>query len=448
MSNNYPSDQPTLPAGQFSYSNQKPLPNGQPTRKPYQFPGADAQEPTQPVYPQPTVQPTQPVYPQPAVQQTPQQYPLSQHGQPQNAYGGGRRGSPVPEDVPLYPQTQPVKVSLPPRQRPRRQKRRHPFGCLISVLLLVALGVFLFTTGQKVLAFGSAISNQSPLSSQTGYMGGNSRINILILGYGGAGHDGAFLTDSMVIMSLIPSTHHTTLISVPRDLWVQNPANSGNYTKINDVYPVAAGDTNTDPIAGGNAIAQKVSLITGLNVNYWMTINFAGFKDFIDAIGGIDVNVPDGFTAKYPANDDPSVNPNWITVKFTPGQQHMDGATAIVYARARYVLDNFAEGSDFARSQRQQLIMKAALAKLKDWRTWPSLFNAMDKLKQTLYSNLSLADLAAFAQKMDLNGAHHVGLTNDNVLMDATSSDGQDILLPQNDDWLLIPPYIQKQLYN
>jgi LCP family protein required for cell wall assembly len=279
-------------------------------------------------------------------------------------------------------------------------------------------------------------------------MNGSGRVNFLIMGYGGSGHDGAYLTDSMVIISLMPQSHHTTLISVPRDLWVQNPSGSGNYTKLNDVYPVAAGDTNTNPLAGGNAAAAKVSVVTGLQVNYWMTINFSGFKDFIDAIGGVDVNVPDGFTANYPANDDPTVNPNWTKVTFTPGEQHMDGARAIIYARARYVINNSAEASDFARSARQQLIMKAALSRMKQWQTWPNLFKAMDKLQNTLYSNLSLADLSQFALKMDLNAAHRVGLSVSNVLEYATSSDGQSILQPINNDWTQIPPYIQKQLYN
>jgi len=319
-------------------------------------------------------------------------------------------------------------------------------GCLGSLVIFLILGIFLFITAQRVLAFGNAISNQSPLSTQTGYMGGSQRVNFLIMGYGGSGHDGAYLTDSLVVISLMPQSHHTTLISVPRDLWVQNPPNSGNYSKINAVYTVAS-KNNADPIAGGNAVAQKISLITGLQVNYWMTINFTGFRDFIDAIGGIDVDVPDAFTAKYPANDDPAVNPNWITVKFTRGLQHMDGQRAIIYARARYVLDNPAEGSDFARSQRQQLIMKAALTKMKQWQTWPHMYGALDKLEHTLYSNLSLADLAEFALKMDLNTAHRVGLSNANVLVDATSDDGQSILLPQNNNWALIPAYIQKQLY-
>ena len=311
------------------------------------------------------------------------------------------------------------------------------FGILIT---------FFAVTAQKVLAFGSAISTQSPLSTQTGYMGTSDRVNILITGYGGAGHDGAYLTDSLVVMSLLPQSQHTTLISVPRDLWVQYPPSSGNYTKINAIYTMAS-NANANPVAGGDAIVQKVSLVTGLDVKYWMTINFAGFRKFIDAIGGVDINVPDSFTAKYPANDDPNINASWITVHFSKGIQHMNGATAIVYARARYVLDNPAEGSDFARSARQQLIMKAALSKLKDWRNWFSLYGALDALKQTIYTNLSLADLAQFALKMNLNTARRIGLTNDNVLMDATSSDGQAILTARNNDWQAIKDYVKQNLF-
>ena len=416
MSNRpYQPDEPTLPSTQPPYYNQS---SGQ-ARRPYQFPAPPQRTPE-------------------SIEQTHPVYPVHQ------------------DNIPTYPPTVPLRPPTPETgaggiklPRPGQRKRRgRGVGCLVSVIILVILVIALFVTGQKALAFGSAISNQSPLSTQTGYMNGSGRVNFLIMGYGGSGHDGAYLTDSMVIISLLPQSHHTTLISIPRDLWVQNPPSSGSYTKLNAVYPVAAGDTNTNPLAGGNATAAKISLITGLQVNYWMTINFAGFKDFINAIGGVDVNVPDGFTANYPANDDPAVNPNWTKVTFTPGQQHMDGQRAIVYARARYVINNPAEGSDFARSARQQLIMKAALARLKAWQTWPHLFSAMDTLQNTLYSNFSLADLSAFALKMDLNDAHRVGLSTTNVLENATSSDGQSILQPTNGNWTQIPPYIQKQLYN
>jgi polyisoprenyl-teichoic acid--peptidoglycan teichoic acid transferase len=318
---------------------------------------------------------------------------------------------------------------------------------LVVILLLCVIGGFTLVTAQKVLAFGSAISTQTPLSTQTSYMGTSDRVNLLVMGFGGTGHDGAYLTDSMVVMSLLPQSHHTTLVSVPRDLWVQIPANSGQYHKINYAY-TSGSNNGANPAAGGDAAAQKVSVVTGLDVKYWLTINFTGFRDFINAIGGVDVYVPDSFTAKYPANDDPSINPNWIKVHFSKGMQHMDGETAIRYARARYVLDNPAEGSDFARSARQQIIIKSALSKVKQISTWPSLYNALTALQHTIYTNLSMADLMQFALKMDLNNAHRVGLSNQNVLVDDTASDGEAILAPANGNWQAIKDYVKQQLYN
>jgi hypothetical protein len=74
----------------------------------------------------------------------------------------------------------------------------------------------------------------------------------------------------------------------------------------------------------------------------------------------------------------------------------------------------------------------------------------MDALQRAIHTNMSLADLSAFALKMDLNDpkAAHIGLSNQNVLVDATSNDGQYILLPQNDNWGAIQDYVKRNLYN
>lgn len=348
---------------------------------------------------------------------------------------------------PYYQSPQPVYPSS-SRRRPRRRGK----GCLITMLIVIVLacvvGGFTLTTAQRVLAFGSAISTQSPLSTQTSYMNTSDRTDLLVMGYGGGTHEGANLTDSMMVVSLLPQNHHTSLISVPRDLWVQYPPNSGNYNKLNSVYALAS-NNGQQPVAGGGAAAAKVSLVTGQNVKYWLTINFTGFRELIDSIGGVDVYVPDSFTAQYPKNDDPTIDASWIKVHFDKGNQHMNGETAIRYARAREVLDNLAEGTDFARSARQQIIIKAALAKVKQMSTWPSLFNAMDALQHTIYTNMSLADLTEFAMKMDLNDPHtaHIGLSNQNVLQDGTA-DGQYILRPANGNWQGIIDYINQHLYN
>jgi hypothetical protein len=80
--------------------------------------------------------------------------------------------------------------------------------------------------------------------------------------------------------------------------------------------------------------------------------------------------------------------------------------------------------------------------------TWPSLYNALNVLSHAISTNLSLADLGLFALKMDLTNAHRVGLSNANVLVDATSNDGQYILLPRNNNWQAIKDYVNKNLYN
>ncbi len=377
--------------------------------------------------------------------QAEQRGPYQQPGEPNHHYQAGPQAS-----VSTTYSSSPPDADVPQSGSKRHRRTGCLIGCL-SVLAIVIVFVLLAgTTISKVLAFGSAISTKAPLTTETGYMTTSQRTSLLIMGYGGGAHDGAYLTDSMVVVSMIPSNQHTSLVSVPRDLWVQNAfAGQGVYTKINALYADAS-QNNANPVAGGNAAAQKVQTVTGLNVQYWLTINFNGFQNFIDSIGGIDVYVPDSFTSNYPANDDPSIDASWTTVHFDKGNQHFDGKRAIEYARARYITDNSAEASDFARSVRQQIMIKTALAKVKSFSTWPKLFHALDALQKTISTNMSLADLGGFALKMDLNNPQtaHVGLSVDNVMAYDTSSDGQSIVVPQNYNWQAVKDYVQQHLYN
>lgn len=321
------------------------------------------------------------------------------------------------------------------------------YGLLAALVLMLALGA---VAAHRLYAFGQAISAESPLSTQTGYMSGNQPINLLVLGYGGSGHDGANLTDSMMIVNLIPSTKHTALISVPRDLWVQVPPDSNQYAKINTAYQVGLangyGSYGPGKLAAGALAARKVSDVTGLSVTYWMTIDFQGFRKLVDTLGGVDVNVATAFTARYPRNDDPSIDAGWTVVHFNTGPQHMDGERAIEFARARYVQDPPSEGTDFARSARQQILIRAILSRARQVSAWPSLAGATDALQGALYTNLSLADLALLTEKMDFNHARRIGLSTQNVLVNAQSGDGQDILLPANGDWNAVRQYVAAQL--
>jgi LCP family protein required for cell wall assembly len=253
-----------------------------------------------------------------------------------------------------------------------------------------------------------------------------------------------------MVMSLVPDANATTLISVPRDLWVQVPPDTGQYAKINTAY--ADGLFNgysgepAGRVAAGDEAARKVSDVLGLPVHFWLTIDFSGFRRLVDALGGVSITVPTAFTAQYPANDDPRIDPSWKIIHFAAGPQHMDGERAIEYARARYVLDPASEGSDFARSARQQLLLRAILGRAREITAWPGLTGAMDALQSSLYTNLSLADLVRFTQKLDFAHAAHIGLSDANMLVDAQSSDGQDILLPVNGDWDAVHRFIASGL--
>lgn len=428
--NNYSPDEPTLPAQPYRPNQGPPQPPQQQGPQGKLVLGSFNNPPQQ-------------------QQQWPNQYMHNQAAPPGTPY---YPGSPQPPgQQPPYSSGRGFQAG---RRRPRRARS---IGCLVLIVLVLLLCGFAFTTSQKVLAFGSAISTQTPLSTQTGYMSITDRTSVLMMGYGGGSHGGANLTDSMSVVSVMPQSHHTSLISVPRDLWVQSPPNSGQYAKLNTVYSnaLAAGKS---PAEAGDTAAQKVSAITGLDVKYWVTINFTGFRDLIDAIGGVDVYVPDSFNACYPKNDNDAVDASWIKVQFNKGQQHMNGETAIEYARAREPLavcgmgasENPAELSDFGRSARQQIIMKAVLAKFKQVTAWPHFYSAMDALQHTIYSNMSLADLSEFALHMDLNNPQtaHIGLSNQNVLQDVTEPDGEAALSPTNNDWQAVADYVKQHLYN
>jgi polyisoprenyl-teichoic acid--peptidoglycan teichoic acid transferase len=349
---------------------------------------------------------------------------------------------------PLWPGMAPTRPGAPPGGGGPRRRRHWLRNSLLSLLivLLVVGGVAL----RAVYALGQAISAQGPLTSQTGYLLGAGRVNVLVLGYGGSGHDGANLTDSLMILSLDPRSGAAAMISVPRDLWVQVPPDSNQFAKINTAYQVglAAGYAGLPPgrDAGAALAARKVADVTGLDIPYWVTMDFAGFRSLVDALGGVDLTVPTAFTANYPSNDDPNIDASWKTVHFDTGRQHMDGERAIEYARARYVLDPPSEGTDFARSARQQLLIRAVFSRARQPSAWPRLTNASKVLGGAIYSNLSLADLGLFGEKLDFTHAKRIGLNTRNVLVGATSDDGQSILLPANGDWNTVRQYVAQQM--
>jgi LCP family protein required for cell wall assembly len=178
---------------------------------------------------------------------------------------------------------------------------------------------------------------------------GDGRINILLLGIGGAGHDGADLTDTMMVVSVDPINKTVSMLSIPRDLWVDIPG--GGESKINAVN--SFGNQNKKRFGDGpSASKQVVSQILDLPIHYYILMDFEGFKKMVDEVGGIDVNVEKSIVDPYYPDDRPG-HYGQITYRVSAGQQHMDGTAALRYARSRETT------SDFDRAHRQQIILKA-----------------------------------------------------------------------------------------
>jgi LCP family protein required for cell wall assembly len=192
----------------------------------------------------------------------------------------------------------------------------------------------------------------------------NGRVNILILGIGGKGHDGSDLTDTMILASVSLTGKSIRTVSIPRDIWIPEIR-----AKINSAYYWG----EVQPERGGslNFAKQIVTEVTGQPVDYAVVLDFSGFQDIINTIGGIDVYVDRTFTdTEYPIagkeNDtcggDPTYRCRYMTVHFTEGMTHMDGTTALEFVRSRHG-DN-GENSDFARDARQQKVIAAMSKKI------------------------------------------------------------------------------------
>lgn len=203
------------------------------------------------------------------------------------------------------------------------------------------------------------------------------RINFLLLGMGGPGHSGPYLTDTIIIISFQPSTQKASMISLPRDMIV--PIAPNNYKKINSVYSIAK-NQNED---GAEFVKEIISKTFDMPIHYFASVDFQGFVEIIDALGGIDVTVDKNFTDyQFPTEDY-----KYQVISFEEGEQEMDGLTALRFARSRH--GNNGEGSDFARSVRQQKILTSLKDKVTSFNTLinpkkiTDLFSLVNQYTQT-----------------------------------------------------------------
>jgi polyisoprenyl-teichoic acid--peptidoglycan teichoic acid transferase len=236
-------------------------------------------------------------------------------------------------------------------------------GLIIAIIIIVGLS---YTTKAVISSNNVAeqFGNTSVFEQIKHLVGANDklltgeeqdRINVLILGIGGEEHEGGQLTDTIMIASIEPSTQKIGLLSIPRDLVVPIPY--AGWQKINSAHAYATAWYPDELGAGPNLTKETVQNITGIDIHYYVKLDFSGFVKIINALGGIRVDVKEEFTDnQYPDN-----NYGYEPVHFDSGWQNLDGDSALKYVRSRHASNN--EGTDFARAKRQQDIIQALQAR-------------------------------------------------------------------------------------
>ena len=296
----------------------------------------------------------------------------------------------------------------------------------IVLLALVAVIVGAVLLGMRAAAFNATVSSAGfPSTQLLGALNGQERVNVLMIGYGGEGHDGAYLADSIQILSIDPETDTTVTIPIPRDLWVEGVAAFPENGKINEVF--SNGVVNGDIDAAGALMADVLSTVTGLEIEHWLAIDFTGFREMVDAVGGVTIRNPVEFS--YTTNEQQHRNGKWPTGSFEKGRIHLDGEQALAYARARYT-SVVSESTDFARSVRQARILKALRENIGDGGIGALLpgLRLMDAMEGRVRTDVSVIDLYLLSSHMSSD--KRVQLTEGPVLTATTNTNGQYILIP------------------
>jgi len=267
-----------------------------------------------------------------------------------------------------------------------------------------------------------------------------NRINILFLGMGGKAHEGGYLTDTIMLASLEPSSKKVSLVSFPRDLTV--PIEGMGWRKINNVNAFAETE---NPGSGGLAISQTLSDVLNLPIDYYVRLDFEGFINIINELGGIEVEVKNTLDdPMYPIMGREEVEPyedRFEHLYVEKGWQKMDGELALKYARSRHGLGG--EGSDFARARRQQKIIQATKDKLlsKYILFKPRLIsNIISELEEHLSTNLKIWEVLKlwdiFKDVEEKNITNKVLDNSPNgLLIDMITQDGAYILTPRSGDF-------------
>lgn len=352
---------------------------------------------------------------------------------------------------------------------------------LASTTITYGLGAHFFLQKNAQLSLPSTRQAQAfpePSQSTIATPSTESKtLSILFLGYGGAGHQGGYLTDAILLAQLNFEAKTLNLISIPRDTWVKFP--DGTNRKINAAFTLggASGETPTTSIednqasTGAGYAKSAINHITGIPVDYFVAIDFVGLQKAIHELGGITVNVPETL-------DDPwypiagkevepcGKSPEEITelsssysgfeleqqfpcryehLHYDKGSQEMEGADVLKFVRSRHG----SGAGDFSRGIRQQAVVWGSIKKLFTLKALDNIPKFFGKLIVNIQTDINENIITKLSPTLaGVNDFKVKNITLSEVLSQTKSSNGQFILIPKSgtDNWDEVQKYIANKL--
>ena len=256
---------------------------------------------------------------------------------------------------------------------------------------------------------------------------GTSRFTVLVMGLDRrAGETGlSYRTDTMLLVSVDPATNSLGILSIPRDLYVEVPG----YSELQRVNtPMVLGELR-QPGYGPQLAMQTVQYNLGIRGHDYLASDFNAFVQFVDAIGGIMLDVPYNISDPFY----PDMNYGYDPFYIRAGEQVLDGATALKYARTRHG-DN-----DFQRAQRQQMVVQAIREKILSPETLPQLIiqspSIWANLEDDVYTGMTFEQVIQLGLYLkDVSSENiHTGVINELYTIPYSTSRGEAVLVPDRE---------------
>lgn len=307
-------------------------------------------------------------------------------------------------------------------------KKTTIIGGAILAIIIVFLGVKLFFALRNIVdrAGDGALALQDNIDPSKLNGEGDGRVNILLMGIGGEGHEAPNLADTIIVASIDPFAHEVALLSIPRDFYVEIDGYGSSRINAAHAYGEDYGYEG-----GGVALMEKtVEEVLDIPIHYYVRADFAGFVQAVDALGGVDINVTNPIYNDY--------NIAWqnggVPYSVDEGWHHFKGQDALLFARSRYT----SQRGDFDRGERQRQLLTAMKDKALSLGTFSNpakLYSLIDSAGDHVRTNLQISEmlrLHEIGKDVANDKIISAGLDNgENNYLQSANIGGASVLIPK-----------------